>query len=85
MTSLTDNLKKMEFAQQVKPLTGEERTMVAIFKVSEPGYCPEGVKVRARAGSYMFTGSFSSGLLGQIDNDPKVVSYSLSKSLRVID
>ena len=57
----------------------------AIVKVSEPGYVPPGVTVRSRIDETMLTGEASASTLPALDSDPKVVSVSLSRPLRVID
>lgn len=57
----------------------------AIVKVTEPGYVPRGVTVRSRIDETMLTGEASASSLPALDSDPKVVSVSLSRPLRIID
>jgi len=57
----------------------------AIIKVKEDGYVPPGVTVRSRIDATMLTGEASAGILGQLDDDPKVASVSISRRLRVVE
>ncbi len=55
-----------------------------IIRVSEPGYVPAGVTLRARIDETMFTASFDEELLATLQQDPKVVSVEVSQRLRSI-
>lgn len=57
----------------------------AIFKVSEGGYVPDGVDVRAKIDETMFTGNFPASLEARLRGDEKVVSIALNERLQKID
>ena len=56
-----------------------------IIKVREPGYVPQGVRVRSRISDDLITAEFPSALLDQIRADDRVISVELSHNLRRID
>ena len=77
---------------QLEPATpGDEadrspdEAISAIFKVSEPDYVPPGIKVRGRIDAVMFTGEVPARRLREVESDPRVVSVTPSKTLRMID
>jgi hypothetical protein len=53
--------------------------------VNEDNYVPSTVKLRSRVDATMFTCELSAGALEQIETDPKVISVSPSKKIRMID
>lgn len=57
----------------------------AIIKVTEDGYVPPGVTVRARIDATMLTAEAPSSLLPQLECDPKVASVAVSRRLRVVE
>ncbi|MFE1602943.1 hypothetical protein [Methylobacterium sp. ID0610] len=56
----------------------------AIVKVLEPGYVPPTVKLRTRIDDLMLTAETEAGSLPELDKDPKVVSVSVSRPMRLI-
>lgn len=57
----------------------------AILRVTEEGYVPSGVTVRARIDGTLFTASFPEELLATLELDVKVASIEVSKRLNQID
>ncbi|KMO35267.1 hypothetical protein VQ02_17615 [Methylobacterium variabile] len=57
----------------------------AVVKVTEPGYVPPGVTVRSQIDETLLTGEATASTLPVLDSDPKIVSVSLSRPLRIID
>jgi hypothetical protein len=68
-----------------KGTLGHRETVEAIVKVNEPGYVPDAVRVRARIDPLMITGEARTEDLMELELDPKVVSVSVGRRLRVID
>lgn len=65
--------------------TEPDSRVAAIIKVSEDGYVPDGVDVRARIGERIFTASLSPSQLKRLDGDRRVVSVEPSHRLRTIE
>ncbi|MCX6592996.1 MAG: hypothetical protein NTZ56_15865 [Acidobacteria bacterium] len=63
-------------------MPGEQK---AIIRVTEEGYVPPGVTVRARIDATLFTASFPEELLATLEQDAKVASVEVSKRLSQID
>lgn len=57
----------------------------AIIKVNRAAYVPEGVRVRSRISSTMFTAELENAILEKTKNDTNVVSVSRSKKLQLIE
>jgi len=77
-----DNFKKVEFTGTARPEPiSADRTLTAIFKVTEADYVPPKVHVRARIDSMMFTGSFVAGDLWELESDQRVISLAISRPL----
>ena len=58
-----------------------EGSFIAIVKVSEDGYVPEGITRRAQIADRIFTAELSPEQLRQLDDDPRVVSVEPSERL----
>lgn len=81
----SDKLGKLEYS--AKTSAGRycpDDIVEAIFKVSKADYVPEQVKVRSRIDGTMFTGEVTFGSLEELEQDPNVVSVSVSKRLRIL-
>jgi hypothetical protein len=61
------------------------RLYAVVIKVARPGYVPEGVTVRARAGREILTAEASGAVIERLAGDPLVVSVSVSRPLQLID
>lgn len=57
-------------------------SLKVIVKVDEPGYVPEGFRVRARIDEVMFTADTTAAAVAAADRDPRVVSISASRPLQ---
>ena len=77
--------KKIELSSARPRALDPKAVVTAIFKVTEPGYVPPGVQVRARVDETLFTGSFLGEHLAQLEADALVASMSISSRLRMID
>ncbi|MDX2180721.1 MAG: hypothetical protein SFV18_14080 [Bryobacteraceae bacterium] len=58
---------------------------LAIVRVREDNYVPDGAKVRARIDETMFTAAIDDDKLDEIRADPKVQSVEVSRRLQRID
>lgn len=58
------------------------RQIVAIVKVTEGGYVPEGVKVRARLSPELFTAEMAEEAMDQLQHDTRVVSVAAPKRIQ---
>lgn len=77
-----DELHKVE-ASSVAPLAQTASDLVqAIMKVNEENYVPRGVRLRAPIGSGIFTCELRYGDLESLEQDPRVESISISKTLK---
>jgi hypothetical protein len=78
-----------------EPLTKEELNTVAearsagatdrvavTFKVSEEGYVPAGVTVRAQISPTIFTAEVTREEIDRLERDPKVISIGTAKEIR---
>lgn len=63
---------------------GSDSPVTAIIKVSEPGYIPQGVEVRARISPQIFTATSILKNLLQLEEDPLVVSIAPPRQLKPI-
>lgn len=63
----------------------DDRRYAVVIKVARPGYVPEGVTVRARAGEAVLTAEASGAALKRLAGDPLVVSVSVSRPLQMIE
>ena len=57
--------------------------VAVIIKVAEPEYVPPGIEVRAQIDSHIFTARVRREDLDRIQQDPRVVSVSTAKRLRL--
>lgn len=62
-----------------------DQPVLAIVKVCQPGYVPEGVEVRSRIDDELFTAEIPAGRLQQVRDDPQVASVEMSRNLQQID
>jgi hypothetical protein len=62
-----------------------DQPLTAVIEVTEPGYRPSGVDVRAVVTDTLFTGRVRPSALAELDQDPRVVSVELGSRLDQID
>lgn len=62
-----------------------DTTVLAIVKVTEPGYVPRSMSIRSRIDPCMMTVECRYGALSMLENDPRVVSVALQNPLQMID
>jgi len=58
-----------------------DRPMTAVVEVTEPGYRPPGVLVRAAITDTLFTATVRPSALATLDEDPRIVSVELGSPL----
>ena len=82
-TSSEDDFSKEELniAAEARSADGTERTAV-IMKVSEVGYVPAGVTVRAQISPTIFTAELTREDIDRLHVDPKVISIGTAKEIR---
>lgn len=71
-----------------RPLDAEmavDQPVPAVVEVTEPGYRPSGVDVRATITDTLFTARIRPSALASLDQDPRVVSIELGNRLDRID
>ena len=73
---------KIEETLDEEPTAGSVK---AIVRVKEPGYVPEGVRVRARIDDQMFTAEMPADRVRALREDARVQSVEVSKPLPKID
>jgi hypothetical protein len=66
-------------------LIAADRTVPVIVEVTEPGYRPAGLEIRAMITDTILTGAVQSPLLPDLDRDPGVVAVEISHPLEMID
>lgn len=77
--------RKVQGDVHLEAAPGKSEAVEAIIKVNEPGYVPDASRVRSRIDPYMVTVEIPTQELGNLESDPKVVSVSVSRRLRVIE
>jgi hypothetical protein len=63
----------------------DDQRVAIIVRVTEANYIPPEVTVRAQIDEYMFTANISPDELSALENDPKIQSFSLPRSNRLIE
>lgn len=84
-TVKSTQFRKVQGDVQFESTAAKTESVEAIIKVNEPDYVPDSFRVRSRIDAYMVTGETSAENLIKLENDPKVESVSVSRSLRVIE
>lgn len=62
-------------------LRPEKGLVTAVFRVSRPGYVPEGVRVRARVDDTLFTGECQGARLESLKADPGVAAVEPARKV----
>ena len=76
-----ENSKLQLSGESLKDLRQED-PLVATVKVSQEGYVPSGVEVRARISPLIFTANIPLNVLEQLQQDPAVVAIEANYKLR---
>ena len=63
---------------------GEWTEVTAIVKVTEAGYVPSGIDVRAQIAPNLFTAKMHREDIDRLDQDPRVVSIDTGRRLQII-
>lgn len=74
-------LKKIESSGARPVQSADDDVVTAIIKVNVPNYVPEGIKVRAPIGPYLFTAEFFAKELRRLESDSRVVTISVSRPM----
>ncbi|MFV1964087.1 MAG: hypothetical protein ACC628_01595 [Pirellulaceae bacterium] len=84
---MTDSPRKLGKLQitNLHPSEDKGETVEAVCKVNVPNYVPDGVQLRARIDTTMFTATMPSCDVEKVQSDPQVESVEISKRLRIID
>jgi hypothetical protein len=78
-------LERLRPADEPEKPSESGELMRAIIKVRQPGYVPQGVRVRSRISDDLITAEFPSALLDPIRADDRVISVEPSHTLHRID
>jgi hypothetical protein len=78
-------LRTRPFPSKLSRLPESGSSVAAIVKVSEDGYVPDDVDVRARIGERIFTAILSPSQLKRLDGDRRVISVEPSHRLRTFE
>jgi hypothetical protein len=83
VTSPQEPLTKEELNTVAEARSADETDRVAVtFKVSEEGYVPSGVTVRAQISRTIFTAQVTREDIDRLQQDPKVISIGTAKEIR---
>jgi hypothetical protein len=66
-------------------LIAADRPVPVLVEVTEPGYRPAGLEIRATITDTVLTGTVRSALLPDLDRDPGVVAVEITRPLDMID
>jgi hypothetical protein len=66
-------------------LVASDRPVAVVVEVTEPGYHPAGLEIRARITATLLTGTVQSTSLPELDRDPGVVAIEITQPLGLID
>lgn len=72
--------RKLESSAHPCP-SSKDGVLEVIVKVEKPNYIPKGVSVRAQISPQLFTSAISGTQLKTLEQDPKVQSVSVSRTL----
>ncbi len=72
-------------ALRLDDLVSAGRPVPVIVEVTEPGYRPGGLDVRAHISSTFLSGTVQPVALQDLDRDPRVVAVEISRPLGMID
>ena len=82
-------LSELEKMESTSPAAMSEidsdQPVAVIIRVTEANYIPPQVVLRAQIGEYIFTADVLSDQLIELENDPKIQSFSLSRDQRLIE
>lgn len=73
---------KLKSGEEVLDEQNQDVFLVATIKVSEAGYIPAGVEVRARISPLIFTANIPPEVLPQLEQDPIVLAIEPAQNLR---
>lgn len=76
--------KTTGYAEPRTPLESARR-LTAVLKVSEDGYVPDNVDVRARIDGTMFTAEFPADVLKRLEADKRVISVSIAEKMDIVE
>ncbi len=79
---VTPKYSKLRLSGEALRKLEREEPVVATIKVSQKGYVPSGVEVRARISPLIFTANIPHEVLAQLEQDPAVVVIEPVSNLR---
>ena len=79
---VTPKYSKLRLSGEALRNLDREEPLVATIKVSQKGYVPSGVEVRARISPLIFTANIPYEVLAQLEQDPAVVAIEPVSNLR---
>jgi hypothetical protein len=72
-------------SMRLHDLISADRPVPVLVEVSEPGYRPAALEIRARITDTVLTGTVQPASLPDLDRDPGVVAVEITRPLDMID
>lgn len=79
---VTPKYSKLRLSGETLRKLDREEPLVATIKVSQKGYVPSGVEIRARISPLIFTANIPYEILERLEQDPAVVAIEPVSNLR---
>ena len=76
-----DDLKRLKPETPAEATYAPAETVLAIVRVRQAGYVPDGVHVRSRVDQEIFTAEIPAGMVSCLREDERVVAVEVSKHL----